>query len=254
MFAAARDAIAGGLVRANVKPNTLTITGVFITSAAGVCYALAGESFAWNLRPWADANAYLLLAGALLILSAACDMLDGTVARMGGANTRLGAMLDSTLDRFSDFVVFAGIAVHYAHAGNLTFVLLAMLAFFWGFMISYIRARAENLVSQCKGGYWQRGERFAAVLIGTFAYNVPALVLQQAVLPMLTVARRLSEARALILDRPVVTDVRTQGWSYRIRLWRWPRMSWPYDIVTGLNIAWLIFAQIDPVDLLRRLG
>jgi len=249
-FAWARDGLAGRLIAKGIRPNQITAAGTGLTVLAGVFYALSAEHFGLSLRPSAPGNLYLLLAGMVLFLSAACDMLDGAVARIAGANTRFGAFLDSTLDRFSDFAVFAGIAIHYARAGNLTFVLLSMLAFFWGFMISYTRARAENLIPQCKVGYWQRGERFTAVLIGTLAYNLPAMVLQQAALPMLTVLRRVFHTRAVIHGRAVATDVRTQGWSYRIRVWRWPRASWPYDLATAANIAWLIFARLEPLDLL----
>ncbi|WP_197511736.1 CDP-alcohol phosphatidyltransferase family protein [Tessaracoccus coleopterorum] len=39
------------------------------------------------------------------------DGLDGTMARLGGRETRFGAFLDSTLDRLADAAVFAGIVV-----------------------------------------------------------------------------------------------------------------------------------------------
>ena len=232
----------------------LTLTGMAITAASGVCYAIGSASpFAWDLNPRSPANCYLLLAGSLLVLASACDMLDGAVARIGGLSTRFGEFLDSTLDRYSDFTVYAGIAACYCWTdpANVTFVLLAMLAVFNSFMISYTRARAEDLIESCRVGYWQRGERSAAILIGTFAYNVPAMVVQQALLPMLTVLRRLAYTRSMIAGRQPVTDPRKGGFWLKVRLWRWPRMTVPYDVVTGLNIAWLIFARIEPVDLLR---
>ncbi|HUT02123.1 MAG TPA: CDP-alcohol phosphatidyltransferase family protein [Phycisphaerae bacterium] len=249
----ARDFIARGLIRAGVSPNALTLTGMLLTGGAGVCYGLGAGSgrLAWSLaiRPGA-ASVYPLLAGGLLILSSACDMLDGAVARLGGKGTRFGAFLDSTLDRFSDFVVYAGIATYYARLrpANLTFVLLSMVAFFHAFMISYARARAEDLIESCSVGYWQRGERSAAILIASFAYNIPALIVQQAILPMLTVLRRIHHTRAVLGGRAPATGPAGGPWHVRLRLWRWPRMSVPYDIVTGLNIAWLIFAPVGEWD------
>ena len=69
-FATARDRLAVGLVRVGVRPNTLTLAGLVLTTAAGVCYALgASRRFAWSLHPADAANAYLLLAGALMVLS-----------------------------------------------------------------------------------------------------------------------------------------------------------------------------------------
>lgn len=252
-FSTARDLIARGLVAIGVTPNALTATGMVLTAGAGVCYAVGSRSsFAWDLHPSSPANCYLLLAGALMVLASACDMLDGVVARLGGRSTRFGAFLDSTLDRYSDFVVYAGIAVCYAwQPANATFVLLAMLASFNAFMISYTRARAEDLIDTCRVGYWQRGERSAAILIGTFAYNVPALVVQQAILPLGTVVRRFTYTAGVIAGRQPITDPRRGGFWLKVRLWRWPRMTGPYDVVTGLNIAWLILARISPADPLR---
>lgn len=249
-FCTARDFLARGLVRAGVTPNMLTMAGMVITGAAGVCYAIgAGRSFAWSLSLRGDGGAYLVLAGALLILASACDMLDGAVARIGNKSTKFGAFLDSTLDRYSDFVVYAGIAVYYAARpqANATAVALCMVAFFNSFMISYTRARAEDLIESCKVGYWQRGERSAAILIATFAHNIPALLVQQAALPLLTVLRRIFYTRAVLAGRAPITDPRQGGWWLKIRLWRWPQMSVPYDIVTGINIAWLIFAPVGKI-------
>ena len=255
-FVAARDFLAKGLVRAGVTPNTLSLAGMVITAAAGVCYALgADRPFAWGLHPRAPANAYLLLAGALMVLALACDMLDGAVARLGNCKTRFGAFLDSTLDRYSDFAVYVGIAAAYAcrNPANVTFVLLSMLAFFNSFMISYARARAEDLIESCRVGFWQRGERSAGILIATFAHNIPALVVQQAALPFLTVLRRILYTRAVLQGKSPPTDPRQGGFWLKARLWYWPRMTVPYDFVVGVNIAWLLFARFDAPDPLRSL-
>jgi len=253
--AAARDSLARGLVKLGVKPNALTFCGVAFTSAAGVCYALGACSpFARRLQ-YGGANAYLLAAGLLLVLASARDMLDGAVARIGGQSTAMGAFLDSTFDRYSDFAVYAGIAAGYvlAEPANVTFALLSMLAMFNAFMISYTRARAEDLIEACRVGYWQRGERSAAILIGTFAYNVPALVVQQAILPLLTVLRRIRHTSASLRGRKQTPDPRTAGMLMKVRLWRWPRMTFGYDLVTAANIAWLLFARFEPSDVIRRL-
>jgi CDP-diacylglycerol--glycerol-3-phosphate 3-phosphatidyltransferase len=252
-FASARDFLARGLVRLGVSPDALTYTGMVLTGAAGVCYAVgAHSSFAWSLDSTSGANAYLFLAGVLLLLGSACDMLDGAVARLANSPTRFGAFLDSTLDRYSDFAVYAGIAACYAwHGGNVTFVFLAMLAFFNAFMISYARARAEDLIEECSVGYWQRGERSAGILIATFAYNIPALLVQQAILPMLTVLRRFTYTKHVLEGRNPIPDPRQGGTWLKMRLWRWPRMTVPYDVVTFLNIAWLVFARFEAKDLIR---
>jgi CDP-diacylglycerol--glycerol-3-phosphate 3-phosphatidyltransferase len=253
-FSAARDAVARVLLKLRITPNVLTILGMLLTLAAGVCYALAaGRGFAWTLAP-AGPNAFVLLAGGLLVLSSACDMLDGAVARLGDKGTQFGAFLDSTMDRFSDFAVYAGLAVGYALAepANVTFVLLSQLAFFNAFMISYTRARAEDLIDACRVGFWQRGERSTAILIGTFACNLPALVIQQALLPLGTALRRIFYTRRVIQGRDAGEDPRRHRALEKLQIWRWPRMTPPYDLTCALCISWLILVRIEPWDLLRR--
>ena len=149
--------------------------------------------------------------------------------------------------------VFAGIALFFTrqNPGNLTYVLLCMLAVGNSFVISYTRARAHEAGGTCTVGYWQRGERMAAVLIATAAHNIPALVLQQALLTLPTVLRRIFHAKAVLEGKHPITDPRQGGWWLKVRLWRWPRMTIPYDLVTGLNIAWLIFARVPANDYLR---
>lgn len=255
-FARARDAVARLLLALGVGPNGLSVTGAVFTAAAAGCYAVDSSGrFAWALRPGAAGSAWLLLAGGLLVLSFACDMLDGAVARLGGRKTDFGAFLDSTLDRFSDFAVYAGMAVHFIlrEPANLTFALLAMLSFFNAFMISYTKARAEDLIDSCGVGFWQRGERSAAILIATFSHNIPALLIQQASLPLLTVWRRVSYTRDAIRARRGRPAPRAPEWLDGIRIWRHPRMTWGYDAVVAVNIAWLIFAPIRPTDVLRGL-
>ena len=251
-----RDRIARGLVKLGVTPNALTLTGMALMAMAGVCYAFgAGSRFAFSLEPFAEANCYMLAAAILLILSSTCDILDGAVARLGDKSTPFGAFLDSTLDRYSDFAVYAGIAVFYAwqSPANVTFILLAMVAFMNAFMTSYTRARAEDIIDSCSVGYWQRGERSTAILIATFAHNIPALLIQQAALPLLTVLRRIAYTRAAIAGSAPPTDPRKGGFWMKIRLWRWPRKTIQYDIVTAANIAWLLLARIGEFDPLRGL-
>jgi hypothetical protein len=68
---------------------------------------------------------------------------------------------------------------------------------------------------------------------------------------MLTVLRRMSHTWMVLNGREGVQDIRRAPWHIRIRLWRWPRMTVPYDFVTALNIAWLILAPVGNIDPLR---
>jgi CDP-diacylglycerol--glycerol-3-phosphate 3-phosphatidyltransferase len=254
--AAARDALARILVGAGVSPNALTTVGMVLTVGAGVCLALgAGAPFGWSLRAGAPTdyapNAWLLLAGVFLVLCAAGDMLDGAVARIGAGATTFGAFLDSTLDRFSDFAVYLGIAFYFAVRGHVTYTLLPFVALFAATMISYTRARAEDLIRFRAVGFWQRGERMVATMVAVFACNVPALLWQQALLPALTVWARIDYTRKVAAGKAPVTDPRQGGGIDRLRLWRYPRGTVPYDLCAAAAIAFLIFvripARLDPI-------
>ena len=43
-------------------------------------------------------------------------MLDGRVARLRGRETKFGAYLDSTMDRYSDMLLYLGLLILYARA------------------------------------------------------------------------------------------------------------------------------------------
>ncbi|MCP4379342.1 MAG: CDP-alcohol phosphatidyltransferase family protein [bacterium] len=243
-FSALRDFFARSLMKVGVTPNMVTLAGAVITTGVGVCYVLGvGRNYS-----------FMLLAAGLMFFASACDMVDGALARLTNKVSVFGEYLDSTVDRFSDFVMYAGIAVAYSlgQRANITFVLLAMISFFNAVMISYSKARAENLIESCPVGYWQRGERSAAILIATLANNIPALLVQQAILPVFTVLRRMLYTKAIIEGREVIVDPRKGGLWMKMHLWYWPRMSLPYDFITILNIAWLIFAPVGTLDLVGQ--
>jgi CDP-diacylglycerol--glycerol-3-phosphate 3-phosphatidyltransferase len=253
-IAAARDALARRLVKARVPPNAVTTAGVVITVLAGVCYALSCPSRpGWSMDPNASANAYLMIAFALLIASFACDMLDGAVARIGGGKSLFGGFLDSTLDRYSDFAVYAGIAFFYARTSppNTTFVLLSMLTMCNCFVISYTRARSESVVKTEPVGYWQRAERAVAVLSATLGHNIPFLLVQQSLSGLTTAIRRIFYTKAVMEGRHPITDPRQGNWWLKVRVWRWPRGTFPYNMVSIFNIACLLFVRIPNTDFLR---
>jgi CDP-diacylglycerol---glycerol-3-phosphate 3-phosphatidyltransferase len=263
-FMFSRDAVARGLIALGISPNSLTVLGTAFTVGAGVFLALgAGDRFnghgAWGnlLARWDGVSvgfsSWNLWAALCIFLSSATDMLDGAVARLANAGTVFGAFLDSTLDRISDCAIFTGIAFFYAWRGNATYTLLAIVAMCNAYAISYTRARAESLLPNFKAGYWQRGERIAAVLISILAFNIPAMLWQQAISPAFTVWRRIRCSWDVAQGRKVIEDPREGTWLDKIQLWRWPRMTLAYDVITGANIAFLIFAPIPQVDLIRWL-
>lgn len=245
-FATVRDALARGLIRLGVTPNTLTMIGTGLALVAGVCFAL-------NIKT--GDRAWSLWAACLLFGSFGCDMLDGAVARMGQSGTPFGAVLDSTMDRVGDFAIWAGLGFGFLwrDPANITFVCLCAVGFLEAVMISYVKARAEDIIDNCGVGYWQRPERCVGMIIAAFACNLPAYVIGLSILPAFTLLRRILHTRAILAGRTPVLYAREGKWYHKLQPWLYPRASWPYDVMSGSYIAWLIWAPVNPEqwDVLR---
>jgi len=140
------------LIRAGVRPNTITTIGALVVILSAVAFGLG--AIRWG-------------AG-LLLLSGVIDTLDGDVARATGQTTKFGAFYDSTLDRVGDGATFIGIAAFFLTAAEIRFrvvaAILCMIAVLASLLVSYARARAEGLGLDCKVGLVQRAERI--ILIG----------------------------------------------------------------------------------------
>lgn len=250
-IAAARDALARKLIVAGATPNRITILGFVFTCGAGYCLARgAGQAVPYFQFADEPAGWWPALAALLLVLAGACDMLDGAVARLGGLRSRAGAILDSSIDRFSDIAIYLGCFLYFATRArpNLTYQVLAVIALCNSVLISYIKARAENVIEDCGVGYWLRGERFAAVLIGCTTGHIPAVLWQMAVSGFFTVWRRMTYAYAVLQatdrGRPLPPRGPVPGRLGRLQLWRRPRGSVSYDLVTGAHIAYIVFAPL----------
>lgn len=135
------------LIRAGVRPNTITTVGTALVLLSAVGYGVGA----------------VRLGGFLLLISGIADTLDGQVARGGAMVTKFGAFYDSTLDRVGDGATFIGIGAYFLTAPDVAFrstaVLLCMLAILASLLVSYARARAEGLGLDCKVGIAQRAER-----------------------------------------------------------------------------------------------
>jgi len=91
------------------------------------------------------------------------DQLDGVIARLQGP-TKLGAFLDSTLDRIGDFLLFFGIIL-----GGYTDVYIGFITLVGAFLTSYTRAKIEALgIPNLYGvGLLERTDRVPIILIGS---------------------------------------------------------------------------------------
>jgi len=148
------------LERLGITPNQVTVAGTVVNVAAAALVM----------------TDHLIYAGIVFLAAGCFDMLDGALARKANKSTPFGAFLDSTLDRVSEGVVFAGIAFLLARQGRSLDVSLVVLALLGSVLVSYTRARAESLGLECKVGLMSRPERVILIALGLF-FNVLSYVI-----------------------------------------------------------------------------
>jgi len=168
---------------AHISPDVLTITGLALNGVACACFAFAGG------KDYAMPG--LLRTGGLVALVASIfDMLDGRVARLRGRETKFGAFLDSTMDRYSDMLLYMGLLILYARVDRTGPMVLVWVAAFGSFMTSYARARAESLIPRCTVGFLERPERIVLLVVGAVFNRMAAVLWIIAVLSNLTAVQR----------------------------------------------------------------
>lgn len=176
------------LLRLGVSPDAVTIVGTLGVCAAALLFFPRGD----------------FLVGVLVIgLFVFSDLVDGLMARLSGQTSSWGAFLDSTLDRFGDAAIFAGIALYYAGRGDSQpLTALALYCLVMGSVTSYARARAESLGMQAKVGIAERADRLVAVLLLTGLSDLLNLpVLLPIVLGVLAVASTVTVVQRILLVR-----------------------------------------------------
>ena len=136
-------------IRLKITPNMITIWALLFGLAAGAFFALAAP----------------LWAGIMIIISGAFDIMDGKVAAHTNKKSLFGAIFDSTLDRYSEFFIYLGLAVYFRNHWALW---ICFLTFLGSTMVSYTRARAEGLGITCKLGIMQRAERMMIIVLCAF--------------------------------------------------------------------------------------
>jgi CDP-diacylglycerol--glycerol-3-phosphate 3-phosphatidyltransferase len=131
-------------------PNLLTVIGVILNFGVAAVIALG----------------YPEVGGALLLIASAFDMLDGAVARATGLTSRFGGFLDSTLDRYSEALVFGGVLIYLLDTNDAeTGAILTFIATVGALLISYARARAEAAGYKASVGLLARPERIILLAV-----------------------------------------------------------------------------------------
>ena len=129
-------------------------------------------------RPALSWQAIFVSAGYWYYLAAYATQFDGSIARSAGKTTRYGAFFDSVIDRYSELVMFFGIAAHFIWIKDYLTAIVLFFALCGSIMVSYCRARAESLGFDAKVGIMQRPERI--ILLG-FSALIHVAVLKIAI-------------------------------------------------------------------------
>ncbi len=179
-----------------LTPNQWTLLSVALAALAALSAALTGE---------------LWLALALFASAAACDVIDGAVARARKEQSAFGGFMDGVADRFVEgFFLLSFMFVPLAPLGGFDAKSLPALALFLGTcMPSFIRAYADHkgVVAReqalALGGVCERGERVILLISGLaaglalgmewFSWSLAAVSALSAV----TILQRLMEIRRI---------------------------------------------------------
>jgi len=160
--------------RVSISPNVITVAGFLITVVAAL--VMPGN---------------LIAGGLLILLGGLLDMLDGVVARSNGKVSRFGALLDSTLDRYSDACLFIAAAWYFFTTDHIAGAVLSIGSLVGAVLVSYVRARAEGLKIACHVGIMERPERIVLLAFGCLTGWLFPVMIVLFVLSHVTVIQRI---------------------------------------------------------------
>ncbi|OYT25930.1 MAG: CDP-alcohol phosphatidyltransferase [Thermoprotei archaeon ex4572_64] len=139
-------------------PNLLTISSLITTLPTPVLLIL----FGLNILP---------LVILLVVIAGFLDILDGICARSLSRTTRLGSFLDSTIDRYVDFIILLNFII--ITNFNINILVLVLFSLMGSLMTSYVRAKAESLQLSLSGvGIFERSERIIYLIITLIIFTI----------------------------------------------------------------------------------
>ena len=156
------DPVAVFLLRIGITPNGMTFFGSLGTSAMALWLWPQGEYF-WGTM------------GVIAFIFS--DLLDGTMARISNKSSQWGAFFDSTIDRVVDVALIGALLLSLLKTDD-RLALVAFAALIGGFLVSYVKARAQALGLECDGGFAERAERVIILLtaVGFAGLGVPYIL------------------------------------------------------------------------------
>jgi phosphatidylglycerophosphate synthase len=160
--------------KTRLSPNSWTILAIIPASAT--VYFLINQQW--------------LAAAALFFLTSFIDVIDGSVARLTGNVTKLGAYLDTIVDRYVEAAII--LALLFVQLPPLFFPSYIWIGtyLFGSLMTTYAKAAAkekEIVDKEIKGGILERAERVVLLFVGILlaAFNTAYLTYIIALLAIL---------------------------------------------------------------------
>ena len=150
IFSQVLNGIGGFLNNLGIRPNVITLSGLFGNFISAALIAMG----------------YLTWGGLLAMIIWPLDALDGTMARLRGEDSKYGSFIDSTTDRYSEIAIYGGLMIHFIRNDQWLGIVLAYLALTGSLMVSYTRAKAESLGFTAKNGWFSRAERYIVLMPG----------------------------------------------------------------------------------------
>ena len=209
--------------RIPLSPNTITSLGVLFGLGAFSSLALNHplESLVW------------------MALLGSCDILDGAVAKATRRQTPFGAFLDSTVDRLTEGFVFLGILISFYRRSELGFVFLTYAALLGSYLVSYTRARGENVVERCQVGFWERPERLCLLMLAVTLGRLPAALWFLTFGSFLTAFHRAAHVHVTLQKEKLPN----RGlWAFLF--WPYKRFSVPYLLYALAIILWMVLIPV----------
>ena len=155
------DPVGRVMARTRIPPNAITIMGFLLIIVVA----------------WVLSRGHLFVGGILVLVVSSSDFIDGAMARAMGKETRFGALLDSSLDRYSEAVLLFGLLWFYAAQGATREMILIFATIVGSLLVSYVRARAEGLGLDAEVGIMRRTPRVLLLSLGRLLSPIePALL------------------------------------------------------------------------------
>nr|MDO8110825.1 CDP-alcohol phosphatidyltransferase family protein [Candidatus Sigynarchaeota archaeon] len=198
--------VAKGMARRGITPNQATGFMCLFSIACLAYFLLVPLNWA-TMIGWA----------ALVFVTGVMDGVDGAIARSMNLKTRFGGVLDSSMDRISDAVIFFTPAMRELLLGDLVASSWLRIPFleivpFWAwslllvmgaYMTSYLRARVTlaEPTTDVDVGLLGRSERLFIVVVASACNVVPLSVIVLSILTNLTALFRIKDARARLAGK-----------------------------------------------------